>query len=266
MASPDLCNGAGKTMGPNAALYVGYQKTTELATGASHGRGRYGDPSDRIRNRYNLFGGRMTCASYISMNPDKRGLAAIRLSYNTLLSFSETLLSVLSRVYSLDLPPLFGSYRQKAPSNRKVEDIIAFTEETIPLINKYVDFFNIMTYSLINCRDNVTNHYTGVTLSLEAFRTNPEANCLTQPIGYLSQAGAFSWHNKVPEELAQSFSKALSQGKYDSESGTQMKTYGRHLIPPRLRIRPSPSANGGLRKPMRETGHADRAFMERIEL
>ncbi|KAF2468402.1 uncharacterized protein BDR25DRAFT_357752 [Lindgomyces ingoldianus] len=41
----------------------------------------------------NLFGGHMTCASYISMNPDKRGLAAIRLSYNTLLSFSESLLS-----------------------------------------------------------------------------------------------------------------------------------------------------------------------------
>ncbi|KAF2462650.1 uncharacterized protein BDR25DRAFT_363761 [Lindgomyces ingoldianus] len=32
------------------ALYVGYQKTTELATGrgSSQGRSRYGDPSDRI--------------------------------------------------------------------------------------------------------------------------------------------------------------------------------------------------------------------------
>ncbi|KAF2469420.1 uncharacterized protein BDR25DRAFT_356652 [Lindgomyces ingoldianus] len=41
------------------------------------------------------FGGHMTCASYISMNPDKRGLAAIRLSYNTLLILRNLALSAI---------------------------------------------------------------------------------------------------------------------------------------------------------------------------
>ncbi|KAF2469210.1 uncharacterized protein BDR25DRAFT_356983 [Lindgomyces ingoldianus] len=58
--SPAWFPNQGKTMGPNAEgihseaygsapCTKGYQKTTKLATGASHGRGRYGDPSDRIR-------------------------------------------------------------------------------------------------------------------------------------------------------------------------------------------------------------------------
>ncbi|KAF2470844.1 uncharacterized protein BDR25DRAFT_354754 [Lindgomyces ingoldianus] len=87
----------------------GYQKTTKLATGARSGLGLIRGPSGLSKMDVrpdvperasmaspDLFGGRMTCASYISMNPDKRSLAAIRLSYNTLLSFSESLLSVLS--------------------------------------------------------------------------------------------------------------------------------------------------------------------------
>ncbi|KAF2478227.1 uncharacterized protein BDR25DRAFT_348481 [Lindgomyces ingoldianus] len=46
-----------------------------------------------------LFGGHMTCASYISTNPDKRGLAAIRLSYNTLLSLQDLALSAIRAIY-----------------------------------------------------------------------------------------------------------------------------------------------------------------------
>ncbi|KAF2468322.1 uncharacterized protein BDR25DRAFT_357618 [Lindgomyces ingoldianus] len=42
-----------------------------------------------------LFGGHMTCASYISMNLDKGGLAAIRLSYNTLLFLRNLALSAI---------------------------------------------------------------------------------------------------------------------------------------------------------------------------
>ena len=47
-------------------------------------------------------------------------------------------------------------------------DMLAFTKSTVPLISKSVDFLNIMTYDLMNRRDSVTNHHTGVELSLDA--------------------------------------------------------------------------------------------------
>ncbi|KAL2009863.1 hypothetical protein VTN00DRAFT_5670 [Thermoascus crustaceus] len=135
-------------------------------------------------------------------------------------------------------------------------DMIAFTEDTIPEIIPSVDFFNIMTYDLMNRRDNVTKHHTGIRLSLDAinrylenglppekanlgfafyvkwFRTDPQGGCDRSPIGCktvrmedpstgadLGHAGAFSWHDPVPSELSTSFEKALSEGKYDSEGG-----------------------------------------------
>ena|ERR1700710_1497832 len=35
----------------------------------------------------------------------------------------------------------------------------------------------------------------------------------------LGQAGAFSWHDKVPSELSESFKKALEGAKYDEKHG-----------------------------------------------
>jgi hypothetical protein len=46
-------------------------------------------------------------------------------------------------------------------------DMLAFTKETIPKISASLDFFNIITYGLIN-RDNIAKHHTGVNLSLDA--------------------------------------------------------------------------------------------------
>lgn len=119
-----------------------------------------------------------------------------------------------------------------------------------------VDFLNIMTYDLMNRRDNVTKHHTGVHLSLEAvetyltrgvppekanlglafyikwFKTALDANCHLDPVGCqtelmedpesggdLGKAGAFSWHDAVPSELAQSFNKAREHGQYDDVGG-----------------------------------------------
>jgi GH18 family chitinase len=134
--------------------------------------------------------------------------------------------------------------------------MIAFTRETIPAISASLDFFNIMTYDLINRRDDVTKHHTGVQSSLDSidaylengvspekanlgfafyvkwFITRPDVGCLQHPLGCktvlmedpstgadLGQAGAFSWHDQVPSELADSYNRALSQGKYDTEGG-----------------------------------------------
>ncbi|RMZ72533.1 chitinase 18-4 [Pyrenophora seminiperda CCB06] len=135
-------------------------------------------------------------------------------------------------------------------------DMMAFTNDTVPLLNKYVDFFNIMTYDLLNRRDNVTKHHTGITLSLEAVdayisrgvppskanlgfafytkwvKTVPNSNCDVEPVGCktdiledpetgadMGKTGGFSWHDKVPEEVETSFSKALTKGMYDAEGG-----------------------------------------------
>lgn len=136
--------------------------------------------------------------------------------------------------------------------------MLAFTHLTIPKILESVDFLNIMTYDLMNRRDNITKHHTGVQLSREAidayfhrgvspekaslglpfyvkwFKTAPDADddCRTNPVGCrtelmedpttgadLGNAGAFSWHDVVPTELLESFLKALTDGVYDAEGG-----------------------------------------------
>ncbi|KAI9727402.1 MAG: Chitinase-3-like protein 2 [Cirrosporium novae-zelandiae] len=86
-------------------------------------------------------------------------------------------------------------------------DMIAFTNTTMPKIVPLIDFMNIMTYDLLNRRDNVTAHHTPVVGSLEAvdryldlglpaskanlgfafyakyFSTDPASDCATQPLG-----------------------------------------------------------------------------------
>lgn len=135
-------------------------------------------------------------------------------------------------------------------------DMIAFTKTTTPVIGSILDFLNIMTYDLMNRRDNVTKHHTGIQASKEAvdaylenglapkkvnlgfafyvkwFKTDPDGGCNKNPIGCkttlmedpdtgadLGKAGAFSWHDSVPEELRGSFQKAMANGKYDGEGG-----------------------------------------------
>ncbi|KAF8865965.1 glycoside hydrolase [Acephala macrosclerotiorum] len=135
-------------------------------------------------------------------------------------------------------------------------DMLAFTPTTISLISSSVDFLNIMTYDLMNRRDNVTKHHTGLALSLESinayleaglepekanlgfafyikwYKTDPDADCgshlptcktvlMEDPESGadLGQAGAFSWHDEVPSELKESFGKALKGLLYDKIRG-----------------------------------------------
>ncbi|KAL4979517.1 glycoside hydrolase superfamily [Aspergillus desertorum] len=135
-------------------------------------------------------------------------------------------------------------------------DMLAFSKETIPSINASIDFLNVMTYDLMNRRDTVTKHHTGLKLSLESvdayleagmppeklnlglayyvkwFKTVSGEQCAKEPIGCptvlmedpdtgadLGQAGAFSWNDQVPKELAASFAKAKFSGEYDDVGG-----------------------------------------------
>ncbi|MCJ1466149.1 hypothetical protein MMC07_004768 [Pseudocyphellaria aurata] len=135
-------------------------------------------------------------------------------------------------------------------------DMLAFTKHTVPEINASLDFFNVMTYDLMNRRDTVTKHHTGLELSLNSvdayaengvpadkmnlgfafyvkwFQTDPKGGCDTSPIGCktmlmedpttgvdLGRAGGFSWHDAVPAELSASFAKAVARGQYDNVQG-----------------------------------------------
>ncbi|KAL3707153.1 hypothetical protein TMatcc_005130 [Talaromyces marneffei ATCC 18224] len=138
-------------------------------------------------------------------------------------------------------------------------DMIAFTEANLHRLNESLDFLNIMTYDLMNRRDNITRHHTGVQLSLEGlnsylsngiapwkanlgfafyvkwFKTdhNDVGTCWKQKgIGCktmlledsvtgadLDRSGSFSWHDPVPPELIASYSKAITRGSYDSHGG-----------------------------------------------
>jgi GH18 family chitinase len=135
-------------------------------------------------------------------------------------------------------------------------DMLAFTKTTIPEIDASLDFFNIMTYDLMNRRDNVTKHHTGIELSLDSinaylasgvppekanlgfafyvkwFKTDPHGGCKRNPIGCktalmedpvtggdLGQAGQFAWCDDVPSELEKSFKKALKDAMWDDVQG-----------------------------------------------
>lgn len=87
------------------------------------------------------------------------------------------------------------------------QDMIAFTKEQGPKIFESVDMINVMTYDLMNRRDNVTSHTTSVEGSLDTinnyleigadpakmnlgfayyakwFTTDPNSDCDTHPLG-----------------------------------------------------------------------------------
>jgi len=50
-------------------------------------------------------------------------------------------------------------------------DMIAYTAEQVPKIDKVVDFVNVMTYDLMNRRDHATTHHTSLAGSLAAINT-----------------------------------------------------------------------------------------------
>ncbi|KAI1122014.1 glycoside hydrolase family 18 protein [Nemania abortiva] len=134
-------------------------------------------------------------------------------------------------------------------------DMLAFTPEALPQIMESLDFLNVMTYDLMNRRDNATKHHTGVQLSLNAVRAYMErgapadkinlgfafytkyfrtegGSCAKDPIGCptglmedpetgadLGKTGGFSWHDDVPTDVEGSFQKALNEGRYDERGG-----------------------------------------------
>ncbi|KAM7191123.1 endochitinase 1 [Naviculisporaceae sp. PSN 640] len=162
-------------------------------------------------------------------------------------------------------PALLKAIREALGQDRTISaavpglprDMLAFTSTTVPQIMQHLDFLNVMTYDMMNRRDTVTKHHTGVVLSLEAvdayvskgaapkdlnlgfafyvkyFRTQHapcaqsayKLGCPTLLLedpktgADLGRAGSFSWHDKVPGEVAESFQRALDQGAYDDKQG-----------------------------------------------
>ncbi|KAI0106810.1 glycoside hydrolase family 18 protein [Daldinia grandis] len=136
-----------------------------------------------------------------------------------------------------------------------LRDMLAFTAETVPRIMESLDFLNVMTYDLMNRRDNVTKHHTGVQASLDSvhaylergatrdkinlgfafyakyFRTELTP-CIKNPIGCptgpmedpetgvdLGRGGSFSWRDTVPKDVESSFNKSITNGSYDEVGG-----------------------------------------------
>ncbi|UNI24905.1 Chitinase [Purpureocillium takamizusanense] len=128
-------------------------------------------------------------------------------------------------------------------------DLMAFAPSTVPRIIRSVDFINVMTYDMMNRRDTTVRHHSGVADSRDALqryvdRGAPPAMLnlglgyyvkwfMTQdcdsdrPLGCRTQGledpdtgadtgktAAFSWHDEVPSELAESFARARSRGAY----------------------------------------------------
>ncbi|OJJ44226.1 hypothetical protein ASPZODRAFT_71871 [Penicilliopsis zonata CBS 506.65] len=114
----------------------------------------------------------------------------------------------------------------------KKGDMIAFTKEQGPSIFSSVDMVNLMSYDLMNRRDNVTNHHTSVEGCLEAvqnyidigldpakinlgfayyakfFTTDPNSDCATHPIG----CGVVSLENADGTDNGKSGAFTFEQG------------------------------------------------------
>ncbi|KJZ75381.1 hypothetical protein HIM_05307 [Hirsutella minnesotensis 3608] len=128
-------------------------------------------------------------------------------------------------------------------------DLMAFTASTVPRIVSQVDFVNVMTYDLMNRRDSAVTHHSGVDGSRDALIRYVERGApprklnlglgyyvkwfmtqdcdAQQPLGCPTQlledpetgtdtgkTAAFSWHDEVPHDLAQSFGRAQARGRY----------------------------------------------------
>ncbi|RDA83370.1 hypothetical protein CP532_4732 [Ophiocordyceps camponoti-leonardi (nom. inval.)] len=128
-------------------------------------------------------------------------------------------------------------------------DLMAFTASTIPRIVRVVDFVNVMTYDLMNRRDEAVAHHSGVADSRDAlvrylqrgvpatklnlglgyyvkwFMTQPcnpqrPIGCATQLLedpetgADMGKTGAFSWHDETPPELVSSFARSQAHGNY----------------------------------------------------
>ncbi|VUC20678.1 unnamed protein product [Clonostachys rosea] len=127
-------------------------------------------------------------------------------------------------------------------------DFIAFDSSTMPRISREVDFINVMSYELMNRRNDAVIHHTGVAGSKAAVqrymdRGAPPAKLnlglpyyvkwyrtasgcdAAYPLGCpmplmedpetgadLGMTGGFSWHDETPPELAESFGRALAHG------------------------------------------------------
>lgn len=132
-------------------------------------------------------------------------------------------------------------------------DLMAFTTKTMLRIVKAVDFINVMTYDMMNRRDTTVQHHSGVQGSKEAMKRYQDRGAppdmLNFGLGYyvkwfmtktcdpdnivgcptqlledpdtgadMGKTGAFSWHDKTPEELVHSFERAKEDGFYDTDN------------------------------------------------
>ncbi|TDZ34553.1 Endochitinase 42 [Colletotrichum spinosum] len=159
-------------------------------------------------------------------------------------------------------PLLLEEVRRQLPKDKLISaatpglehDMIAFTKEMTPRIERTLDFVNVMTYDMMNRRDTVTKHHTGLELSRIAvenyisrgvpahkinlgfafytkyFNTTdcPEGQDIGCPTplmedpvtgGDLGQTGGFSWIDGIPKEHKESFERAQKEGKYDEVGG-----------------------------------------------
>lgn len=128
-------------------------------------------------------------------------------------------------------------------------DLMAFTAQTIPRIADQVDFINVMTYDLLNRRDTILKHHSGVSESLKSIQNyiklGVPPRMLNLGLAYfvkwamtekcdpsqlmtcpaqlledpetgadLGRIAAFSWHDEVPLDLERSFARSLAKGQY----------------------------------------------------
>ena len=131
----------------------------------------------------------------------------------------------------------------------KEEDLMAFTHNTVPRILESVNFISVMTYDLMNRRDTMVKHHSGVNDSRASLQRyidrgappdrlnlglgyyakwfmtqmcdpNNVLSCPTQLLenpstgADLGRTAGFSWHDSVPRDLASSFRRARSEGRY----------------------------------------------------
>lgn len=104
----------------------------------------------------------------------------------------------------------------------KEGDMIAYTTEQAPTIWKSLDFVNVMTYDLMNRRDNITTHHTSLAGSLAAI--DYYLNTLSLPaskanLGFAFYAKYFTVNSTLPCENGLGCTTVLLENEDGSDTG-----------------------------------------------
>ena len=120
----------------------------------------------------------------------------------------------------------------------KEEDIaLAFDKETVPALEKAIDFFNLMTYDLMNRRDNVAKHHSGGGAMLNTVNVYKEAGMTPamMTVGFPMYAKYFEPGPSFKCDAKNPIGCEFPEFTFEMQNGTSAGNSGTFIMNPAFR-------------------------------